>query len=148
IGRLQTMLVRWNDEGIFDEGNGDKILKRIINIITRYKGEVDADVMRQCLSLRPNLRDTIYRHMSMTSPNVRALELVLDYLEGEYVVDDASFVDFATYFVESCVKLSPRLLRRIFGLIDRMIASKQEALLFAAFTMLSKIGDEATIARQ
>ena len=49
--------------------------------------------------------------------------------------------------LSSCVKIPPRLLKRVFGLVDRMVASKQVAPLYAAFTILSKIGDELTIAR-
>ena len=77
ITRLEAMLVKWNHDGVFDDGNGEKILKRIINILTRYKGRVDIGVIQQCLSLRPNLRDTIYRHMSLTSPNASVLRIDL-----------------------------------------------------------------------
>jgi hypothetical protein len=115
--------------------------------MTRHKGQLDSGIVRECLSLRPSLRDALFRHMCMTSPNPGVLECILDYLEGDYVVDDASFVDFATYFVDSCTQINARSLKRVFKLVDKMVSSRHGPLLHAAFTILSKIGNESIIAR-
>ncbi len=147
IDQLQTILNDWHTNKVFDSGNGDKILKRIINLLTRHNAAVDPRIINDCLTLRASVRDTIMRHMCYTSPNVPALRSVLNYLEGDYVIDDGSYVDFAAYFVDSRGTIDAAANDRVIRLVDKMVASKNESLLYAAFTILSKIGNERVISR-
>jgi hypothetical protein len=147
LGQLERLLVHWHRKGVFNDGNGDKILKRAINLLSKYGGRIDQKIIDDCLARRPSLRETIMRHMYKSSPNVSVLESVLAYLESDYVVDDASFIDFAANFVDSRATIRADLVKRIYSIVEKLIASKQDSLLHAAFVILSKIGDERVIAR-
>lgn len=144
---VQALLRDWYSKKIFDDGNGEKILKRLLNILTRHKLAIDPKILDDCLALRPNMRDTVFRHMCYTSPNVLALRSILEYLEGDYVIDDASFVEFAAYFVDSRAMTDSSISTRLHNVIQKLVDSRDGSKLYAAFLILSKIGDGKLIGR-
>jgi hypothetical protein len=144
---IGNLLADWFSAGKFDDGNGEKILKRLIRLASEFGAEIPSELVGSCLFYRPGVRENIYLYMRKTSPNMRALHLVLQYLGSDYATDDASFVEFANELVDSTCQFDQLALDKIEALVNRMVAQKAENMLYAAFKILSKIGNAELISR-
>jgi hypothetical protein len=137
---LNALLLNWFEEKRFDTGNGEKILKRLMNLATKYKSTLPAMLIDDCLFRRPAVRESIYRYMCYSSPNMDALHSILEYLESDYAVDDASYVEFTNCLVDSTCKLDQSATIRIQALIECMTQRKTDAMLYCVFKLMSKMG--------
>jgi hypothetical protein len=141
------LLTDWFNEQRFDSGNGDKILKRLLGLAIKINAPLPRTIAHDCLFRRPSVRETIYRYMSLTSPNMEALHLIFDYLESEHAIDDASYVEFANHLVDSNCRLDQQAIDRLNALINRMMKIKSESMLYSSFKIISKIGETELISR-
>jgi hypothetical protein len=142
---INSVITDWFDNGVFDTGNGDKILKRLFNLAIRFKATVSQRIMTDCLFRRPSVRDAVYRYMCYTSPNMDALHCILDYLESDHAIDDASYIDFANYVVDSTCQFDQNAVFRINSMLDGLTLLKTENMLYVVLKVLSKIGDAPRI---
>jgi hypothetical protein len=140
-------MARWYNEKVFDTGNGEKILKRLFGLSIRFGAGIPRAIIDDCLLLRPALRESVYRFMCFTSPNMDVLNSILDYLESNYAIDDASYVEFANYLVDSTCQFDQGVIDRIYILLERIVRAKTEPMLYSTFTILSKLGDLDAIAK-
>jgi hypothetical protein len=120
-------------------------LKRLLGLAIRFKTTVSRKVIADCLTRRPGVRDTVYRYMCYTSPNMDALHCILDYLESDHATDDASYIDFSNYLVDSTCQFDQNALARIGALLERLRLRKTDNMLYSVLNVLSKIGDVALI---
>jgi hypothetical protein len=87
----------------FDEGNGEKILKRWVGLAGVTDAIICPEIIEHVCKLRPALRETVFayvRKKRLTPDNVRAL---INVVKSQYLVDEAGYVDMANNLVETLV---------------------------------------------
>lgn len=98
---IEKRIDRGMKSKIFDTGNGEKILKRWINIAITADANISQKNIMKILKLRPNLRSTIFkyvRHRPMNAPTIRTLNAIAN---SGYFIDDFSTIELGNCLVES-----------------------------------------------
>jgi hypothetical protein len=139
----------WNRKGVFDgEGNGEKILKRIVNLAIKIDLAIPAQQIGTILQRRPNLREEILRYVSRISGGFRYIKALLKFITAPDVIDDASALILAYKLVELRTPdvLSDR--KNICAVAEWMLKrERQETWCYSALWLLSKYGTQSQIMR-
>ncbi|MCA1971383.1 MAG: RNA-directed DNA polymerase [Caenispirillum sp.] len=106
--RLEVRLIelrirRGLSNGAFDDGNGEKILKRWIGLAASVGAVIQPKQLQRLFLLRPTIRSAVcayVRQFDLTPGRAKALALVA---ESGLIVDDAALVDLANHLVETAV---------------------------------------------
>jgi hypothetical protein len=86
---------------IFDEGNGEKILKRLLTIAGKLDAEIGPHRIAETLIYRPSSRDHLFRYYSLASHRKDAFLALLSYFNEQHVIDDVSWINFAKSIVSA-----------------------------------------------
>ena len=87
----------------FDEGNGEKILKRWLGLAGLLRADIrNGDLLRLFL-LRPAVRDTVCMYIRKTDLTAARAQMLAEAAELGLLVDDAGLVDLANHLVETAV---------------------------------------------
>lgn len=121
----------------FDEGNGDKVLKRLLTFCTKLRGPIDMESFRLILYLKPGLRANLFRCWA-SSPNFEEnVPIVSAFLFSGEAVDDLSPILVSTTIV-GCLYDNPLKASTIsglnFGLSDKTVFN-----LFSRLWYLSRV---------
>lgn len=87
----------------FDDGNGEKILKRLITLASKANAQIYRKDLENILVLRPGVRENIFSFMRATPLTSMRSQVLVKVLESQYLVDDAARVDLANYLVETLI---------------------------------------------
>lgn len=93
------LLDTWEQSGIFDDGNGEKILKRLINLARISRTEIKPEQFHQILQTRPSLRGTVlnwWQHSLHPGGNIKR---IADFMESGIIVDHAALMEVANSLV-------------------------------------------------
>jgi hypothetical protein len=91
---LHKLLERWNKRRVFDEGNGEKILKRILSFATTIAAPLNKKIIFDAIRLRPNLRGSAFRylaHCGYVADDIKAINKII--ADG-YVCDDIFYMEY------------------------------------------------------
>jgi hypothetical protein len=132
----------WNRKKVFDDdGNGEKILKRLINMAAKIHLLLPAQQIGAILRLRPNLREATLGYVARVSGGAQYVPMLLKFIKDPSVVDDASALMFAYKLVDLRADKVLKERREIGSTARWMLKhERREAWSYAALWLLSKYG--------
>ena len=87
---------------IFEDGNGEKILKRLITIATKIIVPISTPRFSDIVRNWPNTREHVMWHYSLMPHDKGRFEALISYVAEEHYVDDVSWINFAKCVVTAC----------------------------------------------
>ncbi|CAN7228961.1 RNA-directed DNA polymerase [Mesorhizobium sp. LjRoot246] len=93
--RLPTLLLKWHARRAFDDGNGEKILKRMFTFAIKSGAKIDRTFVYDAIRLRPNIRTSAFRYLSHDGFTVDDLEKINEIIKDGYVCDDSFVIEYA-----------------------------------------------------
>lgn len=100
---ITTRITRGLASKDFDNGNGEKILKRLIGLAGRTGAQIPPNALKRVILLRPQVRENVFAYL-MRSPLTEARARILaEAAASGHLVDDAALVDMANNLAETKV---------------------------------------------
>lgn len=130
--------------GFFDAGNGEKILKRVINYMRLFDVEVAAEDFLELLMTWPSIRPNILAWWRHNKNADQKLPQIRDFIKSAEIVDDKALIDIATSMVMA--RLPKRSLRLIYDIANAFDGETKWGFYAKAWT-LSKYGQSFEIVR-
>lgn len=90
----------------FDKGNGEKILKRLINYARKYGVSISRYTILRVIADRPGVRQTAFLYWMESLDREEYLEEFRNLIASSLIVDDATYVDMATSLVNARLSAS------------------------------------------
>ena len=87
----------------FDDGNGEKILKRWLGLAAIVNAPIRPKDLLRLFLVRPAVRDTVCTYIRRFDLSVARVNMLASAIESGLLVDDAAIVDIANYLVETAV---------------------------------------------
>jgi hypothetical protein len=109
IARIERAITAGLARKSFDDGNGDKVLKRWINLASKTGAKLDPDELKRVFLNRPSVRESVCGYVMRTRFSVSIAKMAAECARSPLLVDDASRVDLANHLVETLV---PRMGKR------------------------------------
>ena len=126
-------------KGLFNGGNGSKILKRLIGCARIYGAYIDNVSFESILLHWPQLRQTILQWWQNYSSEALKLQIIVDVMSNSVIVDDASLIDTAVALVNARLPASLATQLRIEQFYSQ-IHENRPWHLYAKIWILSKYG--------
>ncbi|MDZ5648073.1 RNA-directed DNA polymerase [Nitrospirillum sp. BR 11828] len=108
IDRQKILISRRIHKGIrtgeFDDGNGEKVLKRWITLAAQTGVKIDSNVIENIVKNRPSVRVSIYNFIRKTPLTPSISKALARCLQSKLLVDDAAMVEMANHLVETQVR--------------------------------------------
>lgn len=98
---LKKKIHRGINSSYFDDGNGDKILKRLLTMASKTNTIINNNVIENIIRLRPNCRENALSYIRALPLTPNRINIVTKSISSGMFVDDASIVDTANYIVET-----------------------------------------------
>ncbi|TIO04743.1 MAG: RNA-directed DNA polymerase [Mesorhizobium sp.] len=92
---LPKLMSKWHRRRAFDEGNGEKILKRIVTHSIKVGAKLERTLIYDFIRLRPNIRESAFRYLSHDGYTVEDVASINKIVEEGYVCDDSFFIGYA-----------------------------------------------------
>lgn len=86
--RVESMIALKYRKGDFDDGHGEKILKRLLTIARQLDGSVHRDILADALRRRPGSRDAVLTYLAARPLDAKTAAVVEQFLSGPDIVDD------------------------------------------------------------
>jgi len=119
--QLSNLFSRWKGDGTFEHGNGQKILKRLINLSKKASFAVTATRIRWILAEFPGLRETALQWWREGKKPHAQIHVLREFVSNGHLVDDAFVINICTSIVSARLPFSNRtkaIVREIAGHID------------------------------
>ena len=87
----------------FDNGNGEKILKRWIGLAATVNASIQPSDLLRLFLFRPAVRDTVCTYIRRFDLSAARAKMLASAAESGLLVDDAAIVDLANHLVETAV---------------------------------------------
>lgn len=126
-------------KGKFDDGNGEKILKILLNISKRIDSKVDHHVLNDILRRRPGARAAAFRVIECQRFTPRIASLLMSFLSSRVVVDDWTYLESADALVHMEARTKPLAERTVPGIVERFLPNGFFGA-YASLWLLSKYG--------
>lgn len=88
----------------FDDGNGEKILKRWISLAASVGAYIRPADLHRLLLLRPAVRENVCAYISRQDLMPARADILAQAAASGHLVDDAAMVDLVNYLVETAVR--------------------------------------------
>jgi hypothetical protein len=88
-------ILRGLANGRFDQGNGEKVLKRLLSFASAIDARIPAATLGQLLVDRPSVRDIVLRHFSHRQGSLAFLRFFKRLVHDRLLIDDESVVKIA-----------------------------------------------------
>lgn len=127
--------------GWFTEGNGEKILKRLINCAKHFRILIDTGSFRQMLYDWPSCRQLVLSWWYESIKPESYLDLIAEFVASGHIIDHISFIDIAVSVVSARLPATVA----VHNLIQALCSSidvKSEWGLYASIWLMSKYGTE------
>jgi len=99
---LRRFFFRYYKSGKFDQGNGEKILKRFLRIIRHCGGELPIKILRDIIRLRPACRSSVFGFIASHPLTPNSVGIVREFIIHPMRVEDYSCLSAAHHLVEGC----------------------------------------------
>jgi len=86
---------------IFETGNGEKILKRLLTIAGRLQSKIAPHHISEILRDWPGTRENVMRYFVVMPHEKDRFQALISYIAEEHYVDDVSWLDFAKAMVSA-----------------------------------------------
>jgi hypothetical protein len=123
----------------FDDGNGEKILKRLITMCRNLEVPLEVALVEDILLKRPNLRRPILRLVSIFPIKIDILSMIKRIVESKQLVDEIALINISYTLVESNV-IKNQTTQKMIVNIARSLDVEQFCGLYAAILIYSKFG--------
>jgi hypothetical protein len=128
----------------FEGGNGDKILKRLINYARKFGASIaDGDFLRVLLKWPANRNAMLQWWQHSANPEAK-LPLIRDFLQSAEIVDDAALIDVSVALVTARLPRSARTQRLISEICAALSATRPWSF-YAKAWILTKYGTAADL---
>ena len=87
-------------QGVFDGGNGDKILKRVLSYFGSKLVAIPVDVLTEILVRRPSCRGALMKWLSKMPFNLEVIQTFIGFALSDEVVDDFTIVELSKALVD------------------------------------------------
>lgn len=134
------LLDYWYKNKTFDNGNGEKILKRIITLITQLSGEIDEERILEFYKLRPNIREVLLRYVTSKNDNQTIINKIICFFTNGIMIDHSSIISFTNIICDSRCKKK----YNINDLINYLINGNKSEI-HSALRLITKFGSEDDI---
>ncbi len=123
----------------FEKGNGEKILKRLVNYSKKYDCEFNYEIFKYFFLNSPSMRETFLRYISRSSDPVKFLIIIKDALQSGEIVDDVTELRIANALVTAkwTKKIPSSLLSDLMMSFDQ----KKPFSLLSAMLLASRFGN-------
>jgi hypothetical protein len=102
--RLVALRIRRGlKKNLFDEGNGEKILKRWIGLAGALQARIAKSDLLRIIMLRPTVRESVYIYIRSADLTAAKSEMLAMAAESGHLVDEAAMVDLVNNLVETSV---------------------------------------------
>lgn len=130
----------------FDVGNGEKVLKRLINHACSIGSILPGKSVQQLLRYRPAIREEVIRYICRVQGGTRYLSILTSFVKDTLVVDDAVALLFGYSIVQMRIPKSLKIRKRMAAIaIEMCKGPKSISWTYAALFILSKYGTEQDI---
>ena len=102
----------------FDNGNGEKILKRWIGIAASVDASIRPTDLLHIFLLRPAVRGTVCTYIRRSDLTVARAKMLASAAEIPLLVDDSAIVDLSNHLVETAVTTKSKRHESILRIID------------------------------
>jgi hypothetical protein len=123
----------------FDDGNGDKILKRLMTLGSVSSARILPRELYRIFMLRPTVRENVCSYVRATGLTPAKARILADAAESPLLVDDAARVDLINYLVETGVTVTHEIAVFLSRIVDAQ-DGKNVFGLYCKIWMLSKYG--------
>lgn len=135
LDRQRRVVERRLNQGLklkaFDNGNGEKVLKRWLGLAKHANAKVKPEVLEQLVRLRPSVRDSVYS-LIRSRPLIPSVAKTLARAASSgLLIDDAAMVEMANYLVETLVET-----RNCHIHIQSVIASNDQTQYYGLYSKL------------
>jgi hypothetical protein len=130
----------------FQLGNGEKILKRLINMAKQCTAQISDSQFEEIFQEYPGLRGSLLSWWQHSGGPELKIALIAALVEDGAIVDDAALVDIAVSIVAARLPKVPH----VDATLNRIVASLNQATpwgFFANSWILSKYGTESSVMR-
>ena len=127
----------------FDDGNGEKVLKRWMGLAAKTGAVVKPEVLEDLIKRRPSVRENVYALIRSRPLTPSVASVLARAGQSGLLVDDAALVEMSNYLVETLVKT-----RRCHPMLETVIASNDPQSYFGLYSRLwlqSKYGTPAQL---
>lgn len=128
----------------FDDGNGEKILKRLIGLAGKVGADIQISVISKILFLRPSVREPLYLYISRSKLTPARARTLSEFVRSGIIVDHVAYVEMVNVMVETLVETSSGIhlhVKAIWG----SIKDDDYFGLYAAIWLMSKYANPAGI---
>ncbi|WP_206453157.1 RNA-directed DNA polymerase [Aurantimonas marina] len=132
------------NNGYFIEGNGEKIIKRCVNICTRHGILIDSNLYASLIRLHPNIRESALRNRSRCGFNSEDINLISNIYKTGIVCDDAFTMNVARAIVDGKIDIASEE-ADVFRELLKSMTGSPGSLHYAKLWILSRIGKYSTI---
>lgn len=109
----EKLLSQWAKAGIFDQGNGEKILKRLLKIAWQTKAKIPRDFCINTFISRPSTREMILQYLSYQSASSNVLKTLDEIASSSEIIDQATHIEIANYLVETFFNRKNKIIHSI-----------------------------------
>jgi hypothetical protein len=134
------LLLQAYNAGVFTDGNGDKVLKRLIGIFGNHELSIPDEILHYILYRRPSCREALFKWFSKTRFNSQRVRLFIDFAISKHVVDDACLIETCKALVDVRVPEKSKKAQSIICDLALHLASKGPFGTYGAIWLLSKYG--------
>jgi hypothetical protein len=125
---------------VFSTGNGEKILKRLVNLATLVKADLGDELFLEILTEWPALRAAALNWWQKSFHPEAKLAVLVQLLQEGTITDDAALVDIAVATVAARLPNTPAVAARLQNILSVM-DPKNPWGFYAKCWLLSKYGD-------
>jgi hypothetical protein len=137
---IRRVLHKYYRQRKFDDGNGEKILRLLLNISKRIGAKVDDALLNDILRRRPAVRSAAFGVIEWQPLTPRILKLVESFLTSGTVVDEWTCVESADALVHCGARTKPYAERAVRTIVAHFVQRGFFGV-YAAIWLLSKYGE-------
>lgn len=128
----------------FDSGNGEKILKRLINISSKLEISISHKVLFKILVVWPSVRETVYGYISRGKLTPARVRVLSEFVRSGLLVDNVAYLEICNVLVESLFSGNGKVLGHISEIYESIVDDGYFGA-YAAIWLMSKYADTKRI---
>jgi hypothetical protein len=138
-GRWIKLITTMYQRRSFDDGNGEKILKRMLTLAKNFCVDMPTDMLAQIMIQKTSLRERVFELWGVKRLSEKTLEPLLRALKDDTLVDDVALLLMAKAVVSQiCVQRRSEVIRQIDGMIQLLAEKDTPSGVLAAIMLAAK----------
>jgi hypothetical protein len=146
LNAIPHMTLKWHSEGVFNKGNGQKILKRLINYSRTYGIHINSEIFQKYFINSPAMRETFLRFISKSEDPIYLLYEIEKCLQAGEIVDDVTIIRIANAITTA--RYTRPVPTKLVASISALIGNKSPFSVYAQIKIDSRFGDHRDVYRR